>query len=221
MKLMYTYINKAKLFVRVGRKATGLYPFLEIAELPAIQYINNKGLIMSATLTKELSNKAYMLQNIYVAKRAHKEWVRKADKLVNGLDGYQGKKVNLNVDKTFIPLDSTSCKFGQWFDTYAVQLAKFDSIGRFINRIEEHHNALHDTYAKIYEIFFILPEKRSILHKLITMNSKKVSETEREKAKIHLEYLKKSSKELLEVLEVLEDKIKALDYNALRTFLSK
>jgi hypothetical protein len=176
---------------------------------------------MSQSLTKELSNKASMLQNIYDAKRAHKEWVRKADRLVNGLDGYQGKKVDLNVDKTFIPLDSASCQFGQWFDTYAMQLAKFDSIGRFINRIEEHHNALHETYAKIYEIFFVVPQKRSILHKIITMNSKKVSEIEREKAKIHLEYLKKSSKELIEVLEILEDKIKALDYNELRRFLSK
>jgi len=172
-------------------------------------------------MNKEISNKANMLQHIYAAKRAHKEWVRKADSLVNGLDGYQGKKVPLNVDKTFIPLDSSSCQFGQWFDTYARQLSTFDSIGRFINRIEEHHNALHETYSKIYEIFFVLPEKRSLLHKLITMNSKKVSDLEREKAKIHLEYLKKSSKELLEVLEILEDKITALDYNDLRTYLSK
>jgi hypothetical protein len=176
---------------------------------------------MSEKLNKEVSNKATMLQNIYDAKRAHKEWVRKADRLVNGLDGYQGKKVDLKVDKTFIPLDSSSCAFGQWFDTYAVQLAKFDSIGRFINRIEEHHNALHTTYAHIYSIFFVLPEKRSLIHKIVTFNSKKVSESEREKACIHLEYLKKSSAELIEVLEVLEDKIKALDYNELRSFLAK
>ena len=90
---------------------------------------------MSEQLNKEVSNKASMLQNIYDAKRAHKEWVRKADRLVNGLDGYQGKKVDLKVDKTFIPLDSASCKFGQWFDTYAVHLAKFDSIGRFIKAL--------------------------------------------------------------------------------------
>ena len=176
---------------------------------------------MSEHLTKEVSNKANMLQNIYNAKHAHKEWVRKADRLVNGLDGYQGKKVDLNVDKTFIPLDSSSCQFGQWFDAYAIHLAKFGSIGRFINRIEEHHNALHTTYASIYSIFFIVPAKRSFIHKIVTLNSKKVSESEREKAKIYLIYLQKSSKELLEVLEVLEDKIKALNYNELRGFLSK
>ena len=102
-----------------------------------------------------------------------------------------------------------------------MRLAKFKSIGRFINRIEQHHNALHETYAKIYTIFFVIPEKRSMIHKIFTMNSKKVSEAEREKAKIHLEYLKKSSQELIEVLEILEDKITALDYSKLREFLSK
>jgi len=176
---------------------------------------------MSEQLNQEVSNKSSMLQNIYDAKRAHKEWVRRADRLVNGLDGYQGKKVDLKVDKTFIPLDSSACKFGQWFDRYSEHLAKFNSIGRFINRIEEHHNALHATYSHIYSIFFVLPQKRSILHKIITMNSKKVSKSEREKAKIYLTYLQNSSKELLEVLDVLEDKIKALDYNQVRDCLSK
>ena len=175
---------------------------------------------MSSLIKKEVSNKATMLQNIYNAKRAHQEWVRKADRLVNGLDGYKGKKVKFNVDKTFIPLDSSSCKFGQWFDTYAVHLAKFDSVGEFINTIEQHHNTLHDTYAHIYSIFFIIPEKRSLLHKILTINSKKVSTSEKEKAKIHLDYLKLSSQELLNSLEILEDKIKALDYNDLRNFLS-
>ena len=56
---------------------------------------------------------------------------------------------------------------------------------------------------------------------MVTLNSKKISESEREKAKIHLMYLQNSSKELLAVLEILEDKIKALDYNELRDVLSK
>ena len=176
---------------------------------------------MSAIINKELTSKAVLLQNVYDAKRAHKEWVRKADRLVNGLDGFQGKKVDLNVDKTFIPLDSSSCRFGQWFNMHAAHLSKFDSIGRFMDRIEEHHDALHSTYNHIYSIFFVQPEKRSIIHKILTMNSKKVTDLEREKAKIHFEYLKKSSNELLEVLEILEDKIKALDYNELRRVVSK
>jgi len=176
---------------------------------------------MSEPINKEMTNKAVMLQNIYNAKRAHKAWVNKADKLVTGIDGYQGKKVDLDVDKTFIPLDSSACEFGKWFNTYSLHLSHFESIGRFVDRIEEHHDALHDTYSKIYAIFFVIPQQRSFLHKVLTMNSKKVSDLEREKAKIHLEYLKKSSNELLEVLEILENRIKALDYNELRRPVSK
>lgn len=165
---------------------------------------------------KEVSSKAIMLQHVFDAKHAHKDWVKKADRLVNGLDGYKGEKVPMEVDKTFIPLESSRCHFGQWFNAYGIHLAKFHTIGKFIRRIEEHHNAVHEIYSKIYTIFFVLPEQRTKLHKMITLNSKKVSEIEREKAKIHLEYLKKSSKELLEVLDVLEEKIKSLDYNALQ-----
>lgn len=167
---------------------------------------------------KELSNKASMLQNIYDARRAHKEWLRKAEKLVNGLDGYQGKKVPVTIDKTYIPVDSESCEFGLWFDTYSIHLSKYTSIGRFMDRIEEHHNTLHDTYKKIYFILFIKPQKRPLLHKIMTLNSKKISSIERDIAKIHLEYLKKSSEELLNVLKILEDKIKALEYNDLKEF---
>ena len=177
--------------------------------------------VQNETLHKEVSNKGVMLQKIYDAKRAHKEWVNRADKLVNGIHSYKGGKVNLDVDESFIPLDSSSCAFGKWFNTYGIQLSKFDSIGRFINRIETHHDALHETYQKIYTIFFVMPKQRSLLQRLFTFDKKKVSDLDREKAKIHLEYLKKSSKELLEVLEILEEKITALDYNELRAFLSK
>ena len=173
---------------------------------------------MSAPLQKELTNKAIMLQNLYNAKRAHKAWINKVDKLVNGIDGYQGKKVALTVDSTFITLDSATSEFGIWFNTYGIHLSKFGTIGRFVDRIEEHHEALHNTYTNIYTIFFVKPQKRSLIHKVLTLNSKKVSNMERKKAKIHLTYLKKYSQELLEVLEILQDKIKALDYNELRTF---
>lgn len=176
---------------------------------------------MGALINKELTNKAVMLQNVYDAKRAHKEWVRKADRLVNGLNGFQGKTIDMNVDKTFIPLNNSSCQFSQWFNAYESHLSKFNSIGRFMDRIKVHHEALHNTYEHIYTIFFVVPQKRSIIHKILTMNSQKVSKLEREKAKIHLEYLKKSSEELLEVLEILEEKIKAIDYNELRSFSSK
>jgi hypothetical protein len=168
---------------------------------------------------KSLATKASILQHLHDAKYAHKDWVKKAERLVHGLNGYKGKKVQWEVDKTFIPLDSSDCSFGQWFNAQAYHLSRLDKIGRFINRIEEHHTQLHETYSDIYAIFFVIPQNRSLLHKLFTMNSKKVSEEEREKARIHFSYLKRSSKELLEVLDILEEKIKTLEYSELQALL--
>ena len=159
-----------------------------------------------------------MIQQIQDAKLSHKNWVKKADQLVNGLNGYQGKKVYLDVDKTFVPLDSSSCEFGEWFDNFAIHLSKFDSIGSFVERIKVHHEAVHETYEKIYFIFFVKPEQKSFIKKVLTPKSEKISELDREKAQIHLEYLKQSSQELLEVLGILKDKIVSLEYIDLQKF---
>lgn len=174
----------------------------------------NKGLQMLNNQTEKssISNKAHILQSIYNAKRAHKEWVKRADKLVNGYNGYQGKQVDIKVDKSFIPLDSNSCEFGQWFHNEAKILSKVDIVGSLIQSVEEYHEVLHESYSHIYTIFFVSTQQRSFLHKIVTFNSKKVSESEREKAKTYFKSLKKSSSELIAVLGVLEDKIKALDY---------
>ena len=165
---------------------------------------------------KIIIKKSDILQRIYDARRAHQAWVKKAEKLVNGIHGYKGEMVDLNVDKTFIPLSSTSCEFGKWFEHFCIPLSKIDSIGNFTHRIEEHHNTLHETYEAIYFIFFVKPEQKSFLKKLLIFSTNKVSDSDKEKAKIHLDYLKRSSKELLEVLQVLEDKIKVLEPHDLK-----
>jgi hypothetical protein len=169
----------------------------------------------------ELANKSILLYQIHNARRAHQEWVKKAEKLVNGLDGYRGRKVPLNVDKTFIPLDSNRCEFGQWFNSYALFLSKFDLLKQQIEKIDEYHNAIHDAYFHIYTIFFITPYRRPLIQRIFTLNSKKVTELEREKAKIHLEYLKTSSVELLNALVTLEALIKGLDHHELIRLASK
>jgi len=159
---------------------------------------------------KEL-DKASILKQIWDARRAHKEWVRRADRLVNGINGFRGEKVTLELDKEYIPLDSSSCIFGKWWNEYSFLISQLKGIDNISSRIEEHHDRLHDTYASIYHIFFVLPEKRSILHKILTFNKKDVTDSEREQAKIHFEYLVHSSSELLEVLHVLEERIQNLD----------
>ena len=152
-----------------------------------------------------MMTKTGILQQIQDAKTAHIRWGKRADHLVSGLP----------VDKDFIPLESTTCAFGQWFYHDGVKLRLVPSIDNLINRIEHHHNDLHDAYMDIYKIFFIMPTKRSLLQKIFTLNSKHVTPADKEKAKAHFKYLKRSSEELLAVLDILEEKVKALTYEEL------
>lgn len=156
-------------------------------------------------------HKSIILKQIWDARRAHKEWVKRADRLVNGIDGFRGEKVAIDVDKNYIPLDSSSCAFGRWWNDYSFTISRLKGVDNLTNRIEEHHDRLHDTYASIYHIFFVRPEKRSLLHKIMTFNKKEVTKSERDQAKIHFEYLMHSSSELLEVLQILEDRVQSLD----------
>jgi len=165
-------------------------------------------------------DKASILKQIWDARRAHKEWVKKADRLVNGINGFRGEKVIIETDKNYIPLDSSSCAFGKWWNEYSFIISQLKGIDNIINRIEEHHDRLHDTYASIYHIFFVQPENRSLLRKIITLNKKNVTESERAQAKIHFEYLSHSSAELLEVLHVLEERIQQLDNSGIHRNLN-
>jgi len=145
-------------------------------------------------------SKATILQELSNAKIAHMRWVKRADHLISGLP----------VDKEFIPLESTTCGFGKWlYGTVGQKLRLEDEFKSIIEQIEFHHDNLHDVYGEIYKVFFVMPEQRSLLHKIITFNSKKVSEKEKSKAKEYFHSLQKSSTELIALLEKLELLVKS------------
>ena len=135
-----------------------------------------------------------ILQETNRAKIAHKRWVKRADHLISGLP----------VDKEFIPLDPTSCGFGKWLYTQGSQLRTIIETKYIVEEIEHHHDNLHDSYGEIYKIFFIVPENRTILRKMFTFNSKKVSDKEKELAKQYFRQLSQSSEELLNLIDKLE-----------------
>jgi len=147
-------------------------------------------------------SKATIIQELNSAKIAHMRWVKRADHLISGLP----------VDKEFIPLEPTTCGFGKWFYGEVGQKLRLEEeFKSIIEQIEFHHDNLHDVYGEIYKIFFIMPEQRSLLHKIMTFNSKKVSDKEKAKAKDYFHSLQKSSTELLALLEKLETMVRASD----------
>jgi len=150
-------------------------------------------------------NKAAILQEVTKAKIAHKRWVKRADHLISGLP----------VDKEFIPLEATTCGFGRWLYGQGTVLRTIEATRYIIEEIEHHHDDVHDAYAQIYNLYFIIPEKKSFLSKVLTFNSKKVSKSDIEIAKKYFKQLQSSSNELLSLLDKLEKASEHITYEQL------
>jgi len=146
-----------------------------------------------------------LLQELAKAKIAHKRWVKRADHLISGLP----------VDKEFIPLEATSCGFGRWLYSQGTQLRTIDATKYIIEEIEHHHDDLHDTYGEIYKLYYMVPENRSFLTKILTFNSKKITEKEKVVAKKYFLQLKDSSEELINLLNKLEEASAHISYEEL------
>jgi len=141
------------------------------------------------------------------AKRAHLAWVRKAEHLISGLP----------VSEDMIPLEATTCNFGRWLYDDGSRLRMISHVSEVLDEIERHHNDLHDRYTEIYKIFFVMPNKKSLLQKIFTFNSKEVSKSDIEKAKAYFQSLKKSSEYLLDAINTLERKVNLMNYTDLET----
>ena len=143
------------------------------------------------------------------AKVAHERWVRRADHLISGLP----------VEKQFIPLEPTSCEFGKWFYSQGSQLRTLDSLKEILSGIEKQHDKLHDIYGKIYTIYFLTPHKRTLLHKIMTLNSKEVTKAEKEQARVYYKSLSETSDFLLFLVDQFELEVRELGYhNAFKDF---
>ena len=149
--------------------------------------------------------RSQILQETTQAKIAHKRWVKRADHLISGLP----------VDKEFIPLEATSCGFGKWLYGQGTELRTLEATRYIVDEIEHHHDELHDLYGEIYKIYFIIPENKSFLSKVLTFNSKKVTEKDKEKAKAYFRQLKQSSEELLALIDKLEVATQHMTYEQL------
>ena len=149
--------------------------------------------------------KSDVLKNIRAARRAHVIWVDRARSLVNGFP----------VSKEQIPLEITSCDFGKWFYCDGqILLAIFSE--ESIKKLEDKHKELHDTYMKIFKIYFDT-STQSFLAKLLKRR-KKISDRERHFALEDLVKLEKISDELVSYLNIIEKKINRIDESRFEKF---
>jgi len=139
------------------------------------------------------------IQDINEAKVAHIRWVQKASKLVSGYD----------VDKNFIPVEETACNFGKWYYTHGIFLLRDDKYEDLMEKIGQLHIELHDYYRIIYDIYFVMPQKRSLLHKVVSLSSKKISPKDEQRAAETYTLLEKTSTQLIALLEELKTALKS------------
>ena len=142
-------------------------------------------------------NKEVTLKHLHAAKKAHVSWVSKARALIEGLP----------VQKEQIPIDCTSCKFGEWFYSDAQALKAIPGM-EYLREIEELHFDLHDVYMKIFKIYFD-ESNLSFISKLFG-SKKKVSEAEHIIAETYYQELRKISKKLVELIDRLERRLHVL-----------
>jgi len=144
--------------------------------------------------------KETILEQLHAARAGHIGWVQRAKLLLSGFD----------VKEDAIPLDSTTCKFGQWFYSDGQKLRTLqESSSDNWNRIEEHHIQIHDIYLNIFKIFYGT-EKKGFFAKLLG-SKKKVTEADRETAQGYLDEIRRVSKLLIQEIEQLEKEVLSID----------
>ena len=147
-----------------------------------------------------------VLKSIRVARRSHVKWVEHAKALVNGLE----------ITKEQIPLEVTSCDFGKWFYCDGqILLSIFKE--QAIEKLESKHKELHDTYMKIFKIYFDT-SNLSFWDKILK-RQKKVSANEEHISIKYLEELEAVSSELISYLNIIEKKISIIDEKSLEKYV--
>ncbi|MBD3789072.1 MAG: CZB domain-containing protein [Campylobacterales bacterium] len=145
-------------------------------------------------------NKAEVLEHLRAAKAAHINWVQRAKLLVQGFE----------VSEDAIPVNSTQCRFGQWFYSDGQKLnACRNNPQEAMAEIEQLHFKLHDIYLNIFKIYYET-EKKGFFSKLLFGTKKKVTEQEKNAAKMFFEEMEKVSQKLVEELNRMERRIVAV-----------
>ena len=143
--------------------------------------------------------KSEVLEQLRAAKAAHINWVQRAKMLVSGF----------KIEEDAIPVNSTQCRFGQWFYSDAQKLNNMpNSSLECMETIEKLHFDLHDTYLNIYKIYYET-QPQGFFSKLFG-KKKKISEDAQKLAMEYFHALEDISKKLMEEINRMERRIVAI-----------
>jgi len=153
--------------------------------------------------------KEEVVNHLRAAKAAHIKWVQRAKLLINGLD----------IEEGAIPVDSTECKFGQWFYGDGQLLNSLaNNPTESMSNIENLHFKLHDQYLQIFNVYF-KKAKGGFFSKIFGLKRKVVGELEAQIAREHYDIMENISKELLDEINRLERRLIAVSEDKIRTLI--
>lgn len=145
-------------------------------------------------------DKEHTIEHLRAAKAAHIRWVQKAKLLISGLE----------VQEDSIPVDSTECKFGKWFYGKGQILNSLsNNPPECMAKIETLHFQLHDTYLKIFSVYFDKKED-GFFAKLFGIKRKSINEHEKQAAKTYYNEMEGISKKLIDEINRLERRLLAV-----------
>lgn len=148
--------------------------------------------------------KEKVLHQLHSAKSSHVAWLQRAKMLVEGL----------RINEDAIPINSTACGFGKWFYSEGQQLNIIRNIPKECMRdLEELHSNLHESYMKIYKIYYLLNTSDKLLS--IFGKKKTITEAENTLSKYYYDEMDIISKKLLKALDLMERRINALSIDEL------
>jgi len=136
-----------------------------------------------------------VIAKIRAARMGHKQWVSFAEALLEGIP----------LDQDKVPLTPADCQFGQWYYQEGRGLADLPAF----QKLEEPHDAIHQTYQRIFAILFE-ESKPSRLARLFGTAATQEAER-KEKARALLPELKDYSDRIIMLLDELEKQVCALD----------
>jgi len=139
--------------------------------------------------------------HLRAAKSAHIKWVQKAKLLIAGHE----------VKEDSIPVNSTECKFGQWFYSDGQMLNSLSNNPlECMKQIEDLHFMLHDIYLSIFSIYFSQEKKVGFFAKIFGFKKKKITDAEHTLAEGYYENMEQISHELLDEINRLERRLIAI-----------
>ena len=154
-------------------------------------------------------NKEHVVEHLRLAKAAHIKWVQKAKLLVSGLD----------VQEDAIPVDSTECKFGKWFYSDGQVLNSLSNNPlECMEKIETLHFQLHDTYLKIFSVYFS-NNKNGFFAKLFGIKKRSINQHEKKAALTYYGDMEIISKKLIDEINRLERRLIAMPEDRIKDLI--